>query len=196
MWTQIGLLTESETRQHNISFTVHHRIVLNCGTLSSKTTQVHSTTQTDIWVRFSIDLNKRLSYTHTGWQYRYLEGPCGWPGSCWFSCCCCMRCCRPRALLMHFCSLASAAIVLLWVLALPSCMENLSLAIMQKRTTERKEEQKKKNAEKKEEPSYEGPACGPFLCYRKDKSSGIERRRGDGGIDPTFTPKGGLGCVR
>lgn len=66
---------------------------------------------------------------------------------------------------------------------------------MQKRTTERKEEQKKKNAEKKGEPSYEGPACGPFLCYRNDKSSGIERRQGDGGIDPTFTPKESLGCV-
>lgn len=44
-----------------------------------------------------------------------------------------------------------------------------------------KEQQKErraeeKNAEKKEEPSYEGPACGPFLCYRNDKSSEIERK--------------------
>lgn len=125
---------------------------------------------------------------HTGWQYRYLLGPCGRLGSCCCSCCCCMRCCRPRALLMHFCSLASAAIVLLWVLALPSCMENLSLAIMQKNNKKGKgkKSRRKENAEKKEL-SYEGPACGPFLCYRNDKVVKFkERGQGDGGTYSTF----------
>lgn len=109
---------------------------------------------------------------HTGWQYRYLVGPCGRLGSCCCSCCCCMRCCRPRALLMHFCSLASAAIVLLWVLALPSCMENLSLAIMQKNNKkgkERRAEEKKMQKRKRKSWVMRGRHADHFFVIETTK---------------------------
>lgn len=59
-------------------------------------------------------------------------------------------------------------------------MENLSLAIMQKEQQKGKgkKSRRKENAEKKKkELSYEGPACGPFLCYRNDKVVKLKERR-------------------
>lgn len=63
------------------------------------------------------------THTHTtAASSRYLRGCfCSFSSSCCF---CRMRCCRPRALLMHFC-------ILPWALALLSCKVCLSLATTQ-----------------------------------------------------------------